>query len=355
MKIVHKLVVCVVLLFVVSTTTTATTTTASSGNIVNGKNGECIAPVEASKQNCKKDKRSKLTVACDHDLIKTCVKSNLQDCSDVPTASTQACKHTTIKQFLTTKPECYTKTTTQCRAFLSNVDVKPVIPKNCISWFDGCNDCKVRDDKVDDCSKKMCWKKDIAFCKQFQDGKQCRKSRATGKATCEGDDKARDKTATSEEACEDVISNFELSKEEVCKKVLYKCTDNPAVVESCKIQQHQEQVADCSATKDKVKQRSCCVQDKLSGSKCDAYGSSDTLPSDCESRCVAKGKFKSQDKSCRSCRGVGDVRLKDVTDAGKTMNAFDPARVTTTIKEVASGLDKVFVLLLVVKFGYDKL
>ena len=318
------------------------TTATTFAKKTDDKNGECATPVEASSQTCKKDHRSKLTAACDSDLIKKCVKNNLQDCSDVPTASTQSCKSTAIKQFLNTKPECYTKVTTQCRAFLSTVDVKPVIPENCVSWYDGCNDYKVKDGKADNCTQKICFTKELAFCKQFQDGKQCRKSRVTGKPTCDGDDKASDKTAKSEDPCEDVISDFELSKEEVCKKALYKCTDNPAVVESCKIQRSQEEVADCSATKDKVKQRSCCVQDKLSGSKCDAHGSSETLPSECKSRCVVEGKFKSEDKSCRSCRGVGDVRLEGVIDDGKTKKTFDPARVTTTIKEVASGLNKVF-------------
>ena len=298
---------------------------------------DCATPVEASAKTCKKDYRSKMTAVCDSDLIKRCVKSNLQDCSDVPTASVQACKSTTIKQFLNTKPECYTKATTQCRTFLSNVDIKPVIPENCTSWYDGCNDCKVKDSKADDCTKKICSTKDLAFCKQFQDGKQCRKSRATGKATCD----VSDKTTTSEDPCEDLISNFELSEEEVCTKVLYKCTDNPVLVESCKIQQHEEEIADCNATKDETKQRSCCVQDKLWGSKCDAYGSSKTLPSNCKNRCVVEGKFKSGDKSCRSCRGAGDVRLEGLSNDTKTVKAFDPARVETTIKEVATGLNKV--------------
>ena len=346
MEVTRTLVVCVVALSVVF----------SNGNQnYRHKHGQnrCETPVVASTDKCKNDHRSKLTAACDIDLIKRCIRNNLQDCSDVPTASTQVCKQTAIKHFLTTKPECYTKATTQCRTFLSNVDVKAVIPEKCISWFDGCNDCTVKDGQTGDCTKRICSAKELGFCKQFQDGKQCRKSWATGKSTCDGDDKASNKTATSGEACEDVISDFKLSKEEACKKALYKCSDNHAVVESCNMQRRDEDIAHCSATKDEVKQRSCCVQDKLWGAKCDGYGSSEKLPSDCKSRCVAAGKFKSKDKSCRRCRGAGDVRLEGVSDDTKTMKAFDPARVETTIKEVASWLNTVFVLLIFVVIDVD--
>lgn len=324
-------------------TTTTTTTTATA--TADGKDDGCAIPEEASVITCKKDHRTKLTAACDNDLIKRCIRNDLQDCSDLPSASAQTCKRTAIKQFLSTKPECYTKATTQCRTFLSRVDDKPAIPTNCISWFDGCNDCIAKDGQAGDCTQNICKIRETAFCKVFQDGKQCRKSWATGKSTCDGDNNSTDSknNASSEEACEDVISDFELSKEEVCKRALYKCTDNHAVVESCNIQRRDEEVTHCSATTDKAKQRSCCVQDKLVGPKCDGYGSSQKLPSDCKTRCVAQSKFKSEDKSCRSCRGAGNVRLEGVSDDIKTMQAFDPARVETTIKEVASRLNKVFV------------
>ena len=56
---------------------------------------------------------------------------------------------------------------------------------------------------------------------------------------------------------------------------------------------------------------------------------------------VVEGKFKSGDKSCRSCRGFGDVRLEGISNDIKTVKVFDPARVETTIKEVATELNKV--------------
>lgn len=35
------------------------------------------------------------------------------------------------------------------------------IPKNCLSWFDGCNNCMVNDGEIGGCTRKFCPQKDM--------------------------------------------------------------------------------------------------------------------------------------------------------------------------------------------------
>jgi hypothetical protein len=45
------------------------------------------------------------------------------------------------------------------------------IPENCVSWFDGCNNCFVEDGKIGACSKKACAVKEEPKCISTKDDK----------------------------------------------------------------------------------------------------------------------------------------------------------------------------------------
>merc|ERR1719231_651855 len=41
------------------------------------------------------------------------------------------------------------------------------IPKNCVTWYDGCNTCNVKDGKPTGCTKKACLLNTNPYCKQY--------------------------------------------------------------------------------------------------------------------------------------------------------------------------------------------
>ena len=43
------------------------------------------------------------------------------------------------------------------------------IPENCTNWFDGCNNCFVKDGKIGGCTRMACEKNEEAKCTQFAD------------------------------------------------------------------------------------------------------------------------------------------------------------------------------------------
>lgn len=48
------------------------------------------------------------------------------------------------------------------------VEGTPEIPKDCLVWTNGCNDCQVKDGKVVECTKKHCeFSKCLPFCKKY--------------------------------------------------------------------------------------------------------------------------------------------------------------------------------------------
>jgi len=48
-------------------------------------------------------------------------------------------------------------------------------PKNCISWFDGCNTCQCRNGRTTICTKKFCKRKGRAYCKKRKRVTRCPK------------------------------------------------------------------------------------------------------------------------------------------------------------------------------------
>lgn len=42
-----------------------------------------------------------------------------------------------------------------------------MIPKNCITWYDGCNTCQVRNGQIGGCTRMMCFREEVPYCTQF--------------------------------------------------------------------------------------------------------------------------------------------------------------------------------------------
>ena len=45
-----------------------------------------------------------------------------------------------------------------------------IIPMNCISWYDGCNTCRVRNGQMGRCTRLMCFREDNPYCLEFSSG-----------------------------------------------------------------------------------------------------------------------------------------------------------------------------------------
>ena len=45
-----------------------------------------------------------------------------------------------------------------------------IIPMNCISWYDGCNTCQVRNGQMGRCTRLMCFREDNPYCLEFSSG-----------------------------------------------------------------------------------------------------------------------------------------------------------------------------------------
>jgi len=73
-----------------------------------------------------------------------------------------------------TKMYCETPSEPKCMQF-ANTDEKqdteattPTIPENCTSWFDGCNNCSVKDGKADACTLMYCETPTEPKCNEFK-------------------------------------------------------------------------------------------------------------------------------------------------------------------------------------------
>merc|ERR1719201_1968095 len=300
----------------------------------------CEKPTAVNEANCKKENIAKVQdKLCSMKLIKDCIRENKQDCKALTSApSADKCTLEAIKSSLKGKPECLIPLRTACKSFLQkNPKSKSVeIPKDCTSWFDGCNVCAANKGKKAGCSKKICNRDEKAFCKAFESGKKCLKQRATGESECDKQGPAKKKPT-----CEDVTSNLKLSAKEMCLKASTLCQGKTEFDQNCQVQREKESKDKCKGATDKRKKAYCCVQGFLEKNGCEAYGSSDVLPSDCKTRCVKDGKLKVSDKTCVRCRGKDDLRPDGVNkDDKEKSKPFDPARVKETIKNVASGLSE---------------
>merc|ERR1719409_504425 len=304
---------------------------------------KCEKPTAVNEANCRKENIAKVQdKLCSLQLIKDCIRGNKQDCKALTSApSADKCTLEAIKSSLKGKPECLIPLRTACKSFLErNSKPKPVeIPKDCTSWFDGCNVCTANKGKKTGCSKKFCNRDEKAFCKAFESGKKCLKQRATGESECDKQGPAKKKPT-----CEDVTSNLKISAKEMCLKASTLCQGKTEFDQNCEAQREKDSKDKCKGAADKRKKATCCVQGFLEKTGCEAYGSSDRLPSDCKTRCVKDGKLKVSDKTCVRCRGKDDLRPegvnKDDKDDKEKSKPFDPARVKDTIKKVASGLNE---------------
>ena len=63
---------------------------------------------------------------------------------------------------------------------------KTVIPKNCATWFDGCNRCSVRDGKVRFCTRRACLRMEDPACLNYHNNNH--KRRETGRECFDGKD-----------------------------------------------------------------------------------------------------------------------------------------------------------------------
>merc|ERR1711939_768124 len=302
---------------------------------------KCEKSTAVNEANCRKENIAKVQdTLCRLKLIKDCIRESKQDCKALTSApSADKCTLEAIKSSLKGKPECLIPLRTACKSFLQkNSKSKPVeIPKDCTSWFDGCNVCTANKGKKTGCSKKICNRDEKAFCKAFESGKKCLKQRATGKSECDDKQGPEKKNPT----CEDVTSNLKLSAKEMCLKASTLCQGKPEFDQNCEVQREKDSKDKCKGATDKRKKAYCCVQGFLEGTGCEAYGSSDRLPSDCKTRCVKDGKLKVSDKTCVRCRGKDDLRPDGVNkDDKEKSKPFDPARIKETIKNLASVLNE---------------
>jgi len=76
------------------------------------------------------------------------------------------------KPLACTKMFCETPAEAKCTEFVP-VDEKedvetPVIPENCVSWYDGCNNCSVKDGKTDACTMMYCETPQTPKCLKFK-------------------------------------------------------------------------------------------------------------------------------------------------------------------------------------------
>ena len=86
----------------------------------------------------------------------------------------------------------------KCRK-TSGHSTKAIIPKNCATWFDGCNTCSARDGKIRFCTKRMCLRVEQPTCRNYHEGggnkhehgRQCfdgKDNDHDGKSDCEDPD-----------------------------------------------------------------------------------------------------------------------------------------------------------------------
>ena len=47
-----------------------------------------------------------------------------------------------------------------------------IIPKNCMTWFDGCNTCQVNNGQIGGCTRMMCFRMDTPYCTRFNSAAQ---------------------------------------------------------------------------------------------------------------------------------------------------------------------------------------
>jgi hypothetical protein len=68
--------------------------------------------------------------------------------------------------------------------------IKKAIPKNCATWFDGCNTCSVKDGKVRFCTRRMCLRIGESSCRGYHNGKS--KNHEQGRQCFDGKDNDHD-------------------------------------------------------------------------------------------------------------------------------------------------------------------
>lgn len=312
----------------------------------------CSTPTEATEQTCKKENRDQVEGVCRAKLFKECVKKGLiQDCNRDEVPADTCDSEETYHAFAKEKPECFLVASRMCKEKKAENNV----PKDCTSWFDGCNDCEAADDtsNAQVCgAKKFCAKQDKgrAFCKWFKDGKKCQKD--DGSLVCEKDGQEIPQTIKENRRCDDLTSRFDVTtgNEDICKKVLVLCgqEENPEIVANCELKKDNDFAQKCivnedkdtKTDEDKRKRARCCVRGKLSGeSSCKGYGGADALPDNCATSCVENGELK-KDMECRRCRGKDGLRLKGLKEGDDSKRPFDPAREQKTIREIVSELSE---------------
>lgn len=71
---------------------------------------------------------------------------------------------------------CYTVTpgSSECRDFehpqISEPGTSNSIPKNCVTWYDGCNTCSILNGEIAGCTMMMCFTNNIPYCQAFSRG-----------------------------------------------------------------------------------------------------------------------------------------------------------------------------------------
>jgi len=73
-----------------------------------------------------------------------------------------------------TEEMCYrTSNVARCIDGEENIDgliTEPVIPHNCLTWYDGCNTCSVNNGEIGGCTLMMCFTNNEPYCMTFQKG-----------------------------------------------------------------------------------------------------------------------------------------------------------------------------------------
>jgi len=308
---------------------------------------KCENPVDPSRDTCKLEKTKVLSESCGRQLAKDChaagmgFDSKVKDC-DAVKPSDQTCTTNGLRDVLVRKPHCVIKLKEMCKKYKDSDESVPLIPAGCARWFNGCNYCAVQDGKATSCTKKFCLTRDRAFCVAFVDKSKCTVSRATQKVVCKKPGETAQKPPVKVPTCDDITSDLGLSDKDTCRKALYLCAGKPDIIRECEAQKEHDEKEKCKVTPQDSRKAKCCVEGKLSGDACKAFGDRDTLPEDCKTRCFDdNGKFKKDVKECVRCRGKDSLRASGSKPDDKAdKRPFDPARVKETIKEIASGLNE---------------
>lgn len=161
--------------------------------------GQC-AVIDADSQPCRPE--NKFVCGCDGNTYRNpCLARkagvNVAAAGACPNAPTPASTTTTEAPTCPPLPVCQrqregcsydspVRDDNDCVIGCGELTCTPVIPKQCVSWFDGCNTCSVVDGEIGSCTKRDCETRGEAECRAYD---YCQGANCDDRETCVEDPK----------------------------------------------------------------------------------------------------------------------------------------------------------------------